>query len=432
MDAVRWGARVMCALAIVGVLASGSRAQDADTAKASAHFDQGEAYWKVGAYDQAVAEYEAAYALVPKPGFLFNIGLCYEALGDKPRALEYFRRYLSDSPDGRRATEARARAVQLERDIAKAADAEAAAREREEQAAVRATAIAAKVAEAESAAGAGDYDTALAAYRAAHELSGDVELLFAIGATYDDAGKSTEAIAHYETYLAQAPAGPSSVEARRRLQLARERVAAAAAAAPPAVVSRAAPPRKPARWGIGVKGGPNFSKAGFFTADDGTDDCNTPAFVSAGMVGASLTFAVNDRFGLQSEVLVFQKALSVECEGMPFFELTQLSVYLEVPVFARVTATGGAGTVAAYAGPLLDVPIAARDAEQPGIDFEDHGAAFGFAIGVELALWVGPGQLTVEARAEGTTQSYRASGTGFTFERDSEASLALLAGYAFR
>jgi hypothetical protein len=97
-----------------------------------------------------------------------------------------------------------------------------------------------------------------------------------------------------------------------------------------------------------------------------------------------------------------------------------------------VTATGGAGTVAAYAGPLLDVPLGASDSNQPGIDFEDHGTAFGFAVGIELALWVGPGQLALEVRAEGTNQSYRAAGTGFTFERDSEASLALLAGYAFR
>lgn len=82
------------------------------------HFDQAEAFFLAGAYDKAAAEYLAAYELVPKPGLLFNVGLCRENLGDATGAIEAYRRYLAADPHGNKSVEARARVAALEKKLA--------------------------------------------------------------------------------------------------------------------------------------------------------------------------------------------------------------------------------------------------------------------------------------------------------------------------
>ncbi len=82
------------------------------------HFDQGEAYFLAKAFDKAAVEYKAAYELVPKPGLLFNIGLCQENQGDAESAIETYRRYLAADPHGNKSVEARARVAALEEKLA--------------------------------------------------------------------------------------------------------------------------------------------------------------------------------------------------------------------------------------------------------------------------------------------------------------------------
>ncbi len=84
--------------------------------KALKHFEQAEAYMRVEAFAEAITEYEAAYATVAKPGFLFNIGLAHERNGNKTEAREHYRRYLELEPDGKKNVEARARGLALERE----------------------------------------------------------------------------------------------------------------------------------------------------------------------------------------------------------------------------------------------------------------------------------------------------------------------------
>lgn len=104
------------------VAAATARAEPDDQARAEAraHYRAGEVFHKAGRYDQAVAEYEAAYALAPLPILLYNIGQANRLRGEKEKAVEAYRRYLAADPDGKTAPDARRFMKALEEEIASA------------------------------------------------------------------------------------------------------------------------------------------------------------------------------------------------------------------------------------------------------------------------------------------------------------------------
>ena len=96
------------ALLLIAALAQAQKPPTAQQKQAAkAHFQQGKAYYDAGAWDDAVREYEAAYALVPLPELQFNIGQALRMKGDKPQAIAAYQRYLDRLPDGALADEAR-------------------------------------------------------------------------------------------------------------------------------------------------------------------------------------------------------------------------------------------------------------------------------------------------------------------------------------
>src|SRR5262249_11045025 len=62
-------------------------------------FATGEARFKAGAYRNAIAEFQAADALVPSPILAYNQALCYDRLGEVEPALRLYRDYLARRPD---------------------------------------------------------------------------------------------------------------------------------------------------------------------------------------------------------------------------------------------------------------------------------------------------------------------------------------------
>jgi tetratricopeptide (TPR) repeat protein len=58
----------------------------------------GERLYKLGRYDEAVAEYRRAYELRADPKFLYHIARCYRELGANEQALFYYERYLAVAP----------------------------------------------------------------------------------------------------------------------------------------------------------------------------------------------------------------------------------------------------------------------------------------------------------------------------------------------
>ena len=89
----------------------------ATSPKAKAHYEQGEAYFKAGTFDRSVAEYKAAYALVPRSGLLFNIGLSLEMDGKHAEAVAVYQQYVDADQNGAKVTEARARMEALGRKL---------------------------------------------------------------------------------------------------------------------------------------------------------------------------------------------------------------------------------------------------------------------------------------------------------------------------
>ena len=85
---------VVVFLAGVGV----ARAADPTAEKARAHFQQGDTYFKLERYANALQEFEQAYLAKQDPSFLYNIAQCHRLMGKRVEAIRFYKRYLNDAP----------------------------------------------------------------------------------------------------------------------------------------------------------------------------------------------------------------------------------------------------------------------------------------------------------------------------------------------
>jgi tetratricopeptide (TPR) repeat protein len=79
-------------VALVAVLPAAARADDQELARA--HFVTGGSYYEQARYGEALHEFEEAYRLSKRVGFLYNIGVCHEQLGHTSAAISAFEGYL--------------------------------------------------------------------------------------------------------------------------------------------------------------------------------------------------------------------------------------------------------------------------------------------------------------------------------------------------
>ena len=87
-------------MVLVLLLMSGrpSRAADPRLDAARAHSQEGDSYYKLEKYTNAIAEYEQAYLAKPDPSFLYNIAQCHRLMGQGAEAIKFYRRFLKDAP----------------------------------------------------------------------------------------------------------------------------------------------------------------------------------------------------------------------------------------------------------------------------------------------------------------------------------------------
>jgi tetratricopeptide (TPR) repeat protein len=96
---VRRAARVLVALAPVLLAPSVSVAAPSGSKEAKQHFRRGATEYNLGHFEEAISEFEKAYQLEPSPILLFNIGQAHRKLGNGPRAVFFFKRYLQEDPE---------------------------------------------------------------------------------------------------------------------------------------------------------------------------------------------------------------------------------------------------------------------------------------------------------------------------------------------
>ena len=88
---------LILALVMVVLWPAAGRADDQELARA--HFITGRSYYDQGRYDDALKEFQEAYRISKRVGFLYNIGVCDEKLGRDDEALTAFQGYLGSVVD---------------------------------------------------------------------------------------------------------------------------------------------------------------------------------------------------------------------------------------------------------------------------------------------------------------------------------------------
>ncbi len=87
---------------------------DSDRSAARRHFERGKELHAAGKYQEAATAYLAAYERFPAPAFLYNVAQVYRLAGDKQNALDNYRKYLAQEPDGEGSADAREFVATLE------------------------------------------------------------------------------------------------------------------------------------------------------------------------------------------------------------------------------------------------------------------------------------------------------------------------------
>jgi hypothetical protein len=92
--------RLCGVLLLLAALLLGSRRAEADarTERAREHYLQGNAYYKLDKYKEALGEYEQAYIAKQDASFLYNIAQCHRLMGNRAEAVKFYQRYLKDAP----------------------------------------------------------------------------------------------------------------------------------------------------------------------------------------------------------------------------------------------------------------------------------------------------------------------------------------------
>jgi len=110
--------RTLLPLLVVAALAS----PQVSAADARALFQAGNKALSAGNADEAVKNFEAAYAAQPAPSLLFWLGEGYRAKGDSAKAKTFYEEYLKKMPNGPKVADARARLADLQAQPVKTAE----------------------------------------------------------------------------------------------------------------------------------------------------------------------------------------------------------------------------------------------------------------------------------------------------------------------
>lgn len=98
--------RIAGALVLAGLLAGDASAapdRSFDISKVEALFEKGQRHYDLGEYPDAIEAFKRAYAMMPDPSFLFNLGQAYRQMRDCRDARAAYKAYLRHAPHDDRA-----------------------------------------------------------------------------------------------------------------------------------------------------------------------------------------------------------------------------------------------------------------------------------------------------------------------------------------
>ncbi|MBX3154945.1 MAG: tetratricopeptide repeat protein [Deltaproteobacteria bacterium] len=98
-----WLASVATARAALAQPAPADKTLPVDVRRVEALFDEGTKHYDVGEYAKAIDAFRKAYALMPDPSFLFNLGQAYRQMRNCRDARAAYKAYLRNAPDDNRA-----------------------------------------------------------------------------------------------------------------------------------------------------------------------------------------------------------------------------------------------------------------------------------------------------------------------------------------
>jgi tetratricopeptide (TPR) repeat protein len=102
------------------VVASTHNSSSAITQRARRHFLVGKRAFEAKRYAAALKEFEAGYAIDPRPGFLLNMGHASRRMGDLRRARDYYLKFLESDPPASDRRTTIALVVEIDRQLAAA------------------------------------------------------------------------------------------------------------------------------------------------------------------------------------------------------------------------------------------------------------------------------------------------------------------------
>lgn len=206
-----------------GVRDAGSPPRDAGSAevvRARTLFEQGQAAYAAGRFDEASAKMVEAYELTRAPDLAFNAASIFERMSDYANALRYFEIYLRDgspTPEERSATEARVAAIRAadERRRNQVYTVPASDDELTNEARtffLRGVAMFRRR----------QYSAAQTAFLAAYRFAPLPEVIFNLAVTSERLDARQDAIDYYREYLRATPNGPDRGDVEARIRRLRE------------------------------------------------------------------------------------------------------------------------------------------------------------------------------------------------------------------
>ncbi len=102
------------------VVAATHNSGTATTQRARRHFLAGKRAFEAKRYAAALKEFEAGYAIDPRPGFLLNMGHASRRMGELRRAREFYLKFLESDPPASERRSTIALVVDIDRQLAEA------------------------------------------------------------------------------------------------------------------------------------------------------------------------------------------------------------------------------------------------------------------------------------------------------------------------